>query len=192
VLETRLVLLAPFVPFLANELYEQMTGMPAEEADWPAVDPEFQSPQIEAEEELVRALVDDIGEVIDVTGTDPSTIRIYTGADWKYRAFGVVAETGPDIGEAMSQAMQYDSIRSRSDEAADLVEELVEFVRERPVEQLGWLGDIEEHEVYEEAARFLGAEFDAEIEIYQEGPDVYDPADKAANAVPFRPAIHLE
>ncbi len=192
VLETRLVLLAPFVPFLTNELHEQLTGEPAEAAEWPTVDPEFQSPQIEAEEELVRALVDDIAEVIDVTGTDPSTIRVYTAADWKYRAFDVVSETGPDIGEAMSQAMQYDSIRSRSDVAADLVEELVEFVRERPAERLGWLEDVDESAVYDEAARFLGSEFDADIEVYEEGSDVYDPADKAADAVPFRPAIHLE
>jgi leucyl-tRNA synthetase len=42
VLSARLRLLAPFVPFLTNELHEQLTGDPADDAAWPEPDPDFE------------------------------------------------------------------------------------------------------------------------------------------------------
>jgi leucyl-tRNA synthetase len=46
--------------------------------------------------------------------------------------------------------------------------------------------------VYERATGFLEREFDADVELYVEDEEAYDPADRAGNAVPFRPAIHIE
>ncbi|MDX1744743.1 MAG: class I tRNA ligase family protein, partial [Halobacteriales archaeon] len=192
VLSVRLRLLSPFIPFMANELHERLTGEPVEEVAWPTVDPRLESPVLEAEEELVRSLVDDIREVSDVTGADPSVIRVYTAAEWKDRAYREVAETGPDMSAAMGRVMQYDSIRDRSDAAADLVQELVSFVREQSDETVQTLTEVDETDVYERAIPFLEAEFDAEVEVYREGPDIHDPGDRAAQSVPFRPAIHLE
>ena len=191
VLRTRLVLLAPFVPFLANELHERLTGEPAEDADWPAIDPDLESDRLEAEEELVRSLADDVREVIDVTGRDPDVVRVYTAADWKYRVFDEAVEAGPNHGAVMGRVMQYDGLRERGEAVNALVGDLVEFVREHPVERMAVLAAIDEHDVYEDAAGFLGAEFDADVEVYPE-EDAHDPADKAGSAVPFRPAIHLE
>jgi leucyl-tRNA synthetase len=192
VLETRLRLLAPFVPFLANELHEALTGRPAEDADWPTPDTELASPRVEAEEELVKELADDVEEVADVTETDPETIRVYAAADWKHRVYDVVAETGPDVGAAMGRAMQHDGLKQRGDAVNDVVQDLVAFVREHGDEQVEQLRDVDEVAVYERASGFLGDAFDADIEVYAEDEDPVDPTDKAGQAVPFRPAIHLE
>jgi leucyl-tRNA synthetase len=193
VLDARLRLLAPFVPFVANELYEQLAGIPVEDADWPEPDPEFESPRIEVEEGLVQDLFADVREVVEVTGTDPGTIRIYVAADWKRRVFEAVVEKGPDVGAVMGSVMQRESLRERGDEVNELVQQLVEDVRERPEWAVEKLVEIDERSVYEDAARFLSREFDAEIEIYGKGDaDVYDPGERAGKAVPFRPAIHLE
>jgi len=52
--------------------------------------------------------------------------------------------------------------------------------------------EIDELSVYEAAQQFLAGEFDAEVELYAEDEDPYDPAGKASQAEPFRPAVHLE
>jgi len=47
--------------------------------------------------------------------------------------------------------------------------------------------------VYEDARRFLETEFDADVAVYgEDDEDIEDPGGKADNAIPFRPAVHLE
>ncbi|HKL28367.1 MAG TPA: leucine--tRNA ligase [Natrialbaceae archaeon] len=212
VLRTRLRLLAPFVPFMADELHERLTDDPAQDAPWPATEPlaveepaengfawvaqqALDTAEIEgldARETLVRDLTDDVAEVIDVTGTDPDTVRVYVAAGWKRDVFDAVREHGPDRGAIMGAVMDDPDLRERGDEVNQLVGDLVEFVRERPDEELDALASVDEGAVYEDASEFLAREFDAEIEVYAEDADPVDPADKAGNAVPFRPAIHIE
>ncbi|MFT4890391.1 MAG: leucyl-tRNA synthetase [Halobacteriales archaeon] len=212
VLRTRLRLLAPFVPFLADELHERLTGEPAQDAPWPATEPlAVEEPDengfawvaqqvldtaeingLDARETLIRDLTDDVAEVVDVTGTDPDTVRVYVAADWKRDVFDAVREHGPDRGAIMGAVMDDPDLRERGDEVNRLVGDLVEFVRERPDEELDALASLDEAAVYEDATEFLAREFDAEIEVYAEDGDPDDPADKAGDAVPFRPAIHLE
>jgi leucyl-tRNA synthetase len=193
VLRARLRLLAPFVPFMANELHEQLTGEPAETADWPEADPAWEDERTEIEERLIERLTDDVNDIVDVTGTDPETIRVYVAADWKRDVFAQVRETGPDVGAVMGQVMQDEDLREKGDAVNDLVQDLVEVARERDDETLAAMSDIDETAVYEEATGFLEREFDADVSLFVEGADdIEDPDGKAGNAVPFRPAIHLE
>jgi leucyl-tRNA synthetase len=212
VLQTRLRLLAPFVPFVAAELHERLTGDPAQDAPWPASEPmAVEEPgengfawivqealdtaeisALDARETLVQSLTDDVAEVVDVTGTDPETVRIYVAAGWKRDVFDAVREHGPDRGAIMGAVMDDPDLRERGDEVNRLVGDLVEFVRERPDEELAALETVDERDVYAEASAFLAREFDAEIEVYAEDEAPEDPADKAGDAVPFRPAIHIE
>jgi leucyl-tRNA synthetase len=46
--------------------------------------------------------------------------------------------------------------------------------------------------VYADAVDFYEREFDADVRVLDEGADPEDPGDKAGDAVPFRPAIHIE
>jgi leucyl-tRNA synthetase len=192
VLRARLRLLSPFVPFMTNELHEGLTGDPAEDAAWPEVDDEFDSPVTEARERLVEDLTDDINDIVDVTGTDPETVRVYVAADWKRTVFDTVREVGTDVGAVMGKVMQNEELREKGDAVNDLAQDLVEFVRERDEETLGALADLDEAGAYEQATTFLEGEFDADVEVYAEDSDPVDPDGKASQAVPFRPAIHLE
>jgi leucyl-tRNA synthetase len=191
VLRTRLRLLAPFTPFLANELHERLTGQPVD--DWPAADPDLESEAVEAQERLVERLTADVGDILDVTGTDPETIRVYVAADWKRDVFEQVVETGPDVGAVMGEVMSDPDLRERGDEVNDLVGDLVEVVREREESDLRATLDVDERATYEDASGFLSREFDAEVEVYAEDdPDVVDPGGKAGGAQPLRPAVHVE
>ncbi|GAB3041604.1 leucine--tRNA ligase [Natronobiforma cellulositropha] len=192
VLETRLRLLAPFVPFLANELHERLTGEPAEDVPWPAVVPEFDEPTVIEEERLVASLADDVRDIVEVTGDDPETVRVYAPAAWKREVFETVVEEGPNQGAVMGTVMQNEALREKGNAVNALVSDLVSFVRERDEATLEVLAEIDERSVYADATDFLAAEFDADVEVYAEDGDPVDPAGKAAHAQPFRPAIHLE
>jgi leucyl-tRNA synthetase len=192
VLRTRLRLLAPFVPFMATELHERLMGDPIADAAWPEPDAEFESTVTEVEERLVENLTEDVRDIVDVTDTDPETVRVYVAADWKHTVLDEVVETGPNVGAVMGNVMQNEELREKGDAVNDLVQDLVADVRERPDDELDVLADVDELAVYEEARAFFEREFDATVELYREGEDAHDPADKARNAVPFRPAVHLE
>ena len=191
VLSRRLRLLAPFTPFLANELHEQLAGESAEDAGWPAVDESREDPTVEVRESLVESLTDDINDIVDVTGTDPDVVRVYTAADWKRSVFEQVVETGPDVGAVMSEVMSDPDLRERGNEVNDLVQELVEFVREQEDDRLAILEGTAEATVYADAVGFYEREFDADVRVLDE-TGAEDPGDKAGDAVPFRPAIHIE
>jgi leucyl-tRNA synthetase len=208
VLATRLRLLAPFTPFLTNELHEDLTGVPVEEEGWPDVDEAHEDHAVEVRESLVEALTDDINDIVDVTGTDPDVVRVYVAADWKRSVLAQVIEqasprdtdgsngdgretTGPDVGAVMSEVMSDPDLRERGDEVNQLVQELVEFVRDREADDLDVLLDTDEAEVYAGAAGFLEREFDAEVRVLDEAGSE-DPGGKAGDAVPFRPAVHIE
>ncbi|WP_207586212.1 leucine--tRNA ligase [Halomontanus rarus] len=192
VLETRLRLLAPFVPFAANELHERLTGEPAEDVPWPEPVPEFDDRTVVAEERLIETLVADVRDIVDVTDADPETIRVYAAAEWKGEVFDTVVSEGPNQGAVMGTVMQDEELREHGNAVNDLVGDLVSFVRERDDETLETLAAIDERAVYESAADFLAREFDADVEVYAEDEDPIDPAGKAKHAQPFRPAIHLE
>jgi leucyl-tRNA synthetase len=195
VLETRLRLLAPFVPFMTNELHERLTGTPAEDAPWPTVDDGLLSAAVEVEEEQIERLVDDVKGIRKslqnaderVPEADPDVIRVTVAADWKRDVFGTVAEVGADQGAVMGEVMQDPDLRERGDEVNDLVQELVEFARGRE-DRLDELAEIDEVATYERAADFLAREFDADVVVEVEGED----AGRTKQAIPLRPAIDLE
>ncbi|MFC4358038.1 leucine--tRNA ligase [Halobium salinum] len=194
VLETRLRLLAPFVPFMTNELHETLTGTPAEDAPWPEPDESYESVAVEVAERGVERLTEDVRDIVDVTDTDPETLRVYVAADWKREVFDTVADAGPgaNVGQVMGEVMQNPDLRERGNDVNDLVGELVEDLRGLDEETVEAMREADEAAIYEDAAPFLGREFDAEVEVYVEGEDAHDPADRAKQAVPFRPAVHLE
>jgi len=192
VLSQRLRLLAPFTPYLTNELHEELAGESAETAGWPDVDEAREDPTVEVRESLVESLTDDINDIVDVTGTDPEVVRVYTAADWKRSVFEQVVETGPDVGAVMSEVMSDPDLRERGNEVNQLVQELVEFVREQDDDRLAILEAADEADVYADAVGFYEREFDADVRVLDEGADPDDPGDKAGDAVPFRPAIHIE
>ena len=193
VLETRLRLLAPFVPFMTNELHEQLTGTPAEDAPWPEINSEWESTRTETEERQIERLTNDIQDILKVTEQDPETIRVYVAADWKQSVFETVRETGTNVGQIMGEVMQDPDLRERGNEVNQLVQDLVELVRSLDEETLAVMDDVDEISTYETAVEFLEREYDGEVAIYAEDSDeIEDPENRASKAVPFRPAIHIE
>jgi leucyl-tRNA synthetase len=178
---------------MTNELHEQLTGTPAEDAPWPEVDERWASPRTETEERQIERLADDIQDILTVTEQDPTTIRVYVAAGWKRKVFETVREVGTDVGQIMGEVMQDPDLRERGDAVNDLAQDLVELVRGVDDETLAAMAEIDEVSTYETAIGFLEREHDADVAVYAEdGDGIDDPEGKASKAVPFRPAIHIE
>jgi leucyl-tRNA synthetase len=93
----------------------------------------------------------------------------------------------------MGEVMSDPNLRERGDEVNQLVQDLVEVVRQRDESDLRAMLEADEAATYGGASGFLAREFDAEIKVYAEDdPDVEDPGGKAGNAQPLRPAVHVE
>jgi leucyl-tRNA synthetase len=93
----------------------------------------------------------------------------------------------------MGDVMQDPDLRERGDAVNDLVQDLVELVRGVDDDTVAAMAAIDELATYETAVDFLEREHAADVMVYAEdGDDIEDPGDKASNAVPFRPAIHIE
>jgi len=91
----------------------------------------------------------------------------------------------------MSEVMSEERFRERGDAVNDLVRELVSAVRERDEGTLSALERVDEERVYEDARPFLEREFDADVTVCA-ADDAPADAEKADDAVPFRPAVYLE
>ncbi len=193
VLRTRLRLLSPFIPYLTNELHERLTGEPAETAAWPSVDDDRIRPDLETGESLLRDLVDDIQNIVDVTETDPERIRIYTAADWKREVLVSVLEAdGEDRGAIIGDLMDDERFRRRGDAVADLVGDLLDLVHAKPTDIIESLPGLDEAAALSRAEAFLSDEFDAAVEIHREDEAPSGSAEKADTALPGRPAVHLD
>ena len=193
VLRVRLLLLAPFTPFLSNELYERMTGEHVEAAGWPEPDIDFDDDAVRSEEAIIRQTFEDIRDIIDVTGTDPEVIRLYTAAEWKRDVYETVVANPGNQGAIMGELMQDEKMRERGNEVNQLVQTLVEQTRGQDVERVETRLAVEERAILEDASGFFGDAFDASIDVYAEDDsEVIDPGDKRSEAIPYRPAIHIE
>jgi len=117
---------------------------------------------------------------------------VYVAPEWTRELFDTVRSVGTDVGAVMGEAMDDPAMRERGDAVNELVTELVEFVRERDESRLDALAELDELAVYEDATDFLSREFDADVEVFDADADPPDPDGNASDAVPFRPAIHLE
>jgi leucyl-tRNA synthetase, archaeal and cytosolic family len=193
VLSVRLRLLAPFIPYMANELHEQLTGEAAEVAGWPEVHPDVQDRQVEAAEAQLQAVIADIEGIQrslanaaeTVPEADPDRIVITVAAGWKYEVYEAVLAADGDQGAAMSELMADPTMRERGEVINGLVGELITQLRERPQARAASLAAIDEGGVYTDAAGFLADRFDAEVEVVREAD-----AD-AVRPVPFRPELTL-
>jgi len=105
-----------------------------------------------------------------------------------------VADSGGGLSELMRLIMQEPEMRARAKAATKVAEtawaEATRLAKER---RARWITAADEAEVLRRAAPFLAEEFKAEVVVYgEEDEGRYDPAARATQAKPRRPAIFIE
>ncbi len=87
----RVRMLAPFAPFLMEEIWEKMErtrpSSSIQFAGWPVANPDEVDPVAEESELLLMNLLLDIQNILKVTKITPNRIYVYVSAQWKRRIY---------------------------------------------------------------------------------------------------------
>lgn len=112
---TRVRMLAPFAPFLCEEIWEKIhkffdsplsSSHSILYSGWPVANPEVEDLTAEESEEMVQNVLFDIQNIIKVTKLVPTKIHIYVSAKWKRKMYQkileiILAEKKAKFGEIM-------------------------------------------------------------------------------------------
>lgn len=189
-LRSWLIMMTPFTPHLAEEMWEKMgEGQLVSEQAFPDAH-EVDRRMLQREQLLVDTL-QDIQEILGVTGLEPTTIYIYTAPPWKWQVAEVasrLAQSGTlSMGSLMKQVMEEDSIRRQGKAVPSFVQKILPQVQRGTVYRR-----IDEYRHLSNAREFLEREVGTEVRVARADHDVPDPGNKKNQAVPLRPAIYAE
>jgi len=178
---TMVLLLAPVVPHLCEELWEKMgeKNLIATEK-WPEYDEKYFDEVVEGKEALLENLVNDIREIVSVTGRKPKRILLFVAPRWKYR---VLEEAIRGKEGLIKRVMQIPEVKAYSKEAVKYTEKLMKELP--PV----FLTQEEEIDALRSASLFIGREFDTEVEVLLAEESMHE---KAKVAEPLKPGIYIE
>ncbi|MCP8316536.1 MAG: leucine--tRNA ligase, partial [archaeon] len=200
-IEVRVRLLAPFAPYICEEIWEKMgkEGL-VSNTDWPVYDEKKVDEKAEEMEEMITRTLEDTLNIIKVTKIKPSRIHYYTSAGWKWEAYLKaleILETGvSDIGEMMKRLTEDKSMRKMSKELYRFVQRVYDEVRETPFDlrqKRLRVKIIDELNVLRDSTEFFEKELGVKVEVYsEEDSKRFDPMDKANLAQPYRPAIYID
>ncbi|MEE9600376.1 MAG: leucine--tRNA ligase [Thermoplasmata archaeon] len=198
-IEVQTKLLAPITPHLAEEIWQAIGGdgliqlapypEPSEDAlDWRA----------EALEDFLKALLDDVRQIMRATAIKPRKVVFYTSPPWKRqvyeKAVGLRLDDRLEVGALMKEARDLPAAKGHADRLPVFCKRLVKALSEmgpRDLERLSWTED--ERVFLLDSLDFARSELQADVEVYEEGQtDAYDPMSKASHCTPWRPAIYLE
>jgi leucyl-tRNA synthetase len=135
-ISARVRMLAPFAPFLTEEIWEKMVDIAnppslhsssIQFAGWPIPDPDEEDLVAEESELLIMNLLSDIQNILKVTKIIPNRIYVYVSARWKRRLYQKIlsiisVENEANFGEIMK-------ILSKDPQTSAIVKKNVGLVR---------------------------------------------------------------
>jgi leucyl-tRNA synthetase len=199
-LDIKVRLLAPFTPYICEELWQKLGGKGFVcFAQWPKCEESKIDPAALASVELVDTLLEDTQNIIRATGIKPKRVVYYTAAAWKRRAYLKALEqkvgAGLNLRVLIKEVMQSEpNIDPRK--VADFAKKVVDDLTSTPLDvakKRFTVGLLDENLVLKEFSNYLAKEVDAEVSVFNEDdPSKYDPKNRAELAKPCRPAIYIE
>jgi leucyl-tRNA synthetase len=170
-------LMAPFTPYIAEEVWSKIGKGFVLDAEYPQPDETKLDKRAEAGETLLGNLIGDVEKIVEMTGKKPKVLSVYIADDWKYELFELF-EKGAQIGDAMKE----ERFKKHGKEVVSLFKKSKEMAFAP-----GWKKE-DEDPILREAKAFLEKELDCSVKINPEE----DPQNKARFALPMKPAIYLE
>jgi leucyl-tRNA synthetase len=204
-LDNRIRMLAPFAPFISEEVWEIIGGKYDSIifAGWPIVDEDKKDPIAEESEQLIINLISDLQNILRVTKISPTKIIIYTSAQWKQEIYQkileyILLENKTNFGEIMKQLVKDpETAKARND--PKLIRNMIDDILSDPIEARNRrlkLTVFDEIFPLNDAKKLLSIESgnaQAEIIVYSEDEkQKYDPREKSKYSRPFKPAIYIE
>jgi len=201
VLDARVRMLAPFAPYVCEEIWEKMGGPGfVSKAEWPKHDDKMIDLTIEGAESIIESTLDDTANIAKATKIKAKNVYYYTSAQWKWKVYLKAlerAEAGRlSSSEIMRELVADAEMKRGAKELAKFVQKCCDdLFKMAPDMRRSRLqaGIIDEFEVLKAAGDFYKKETDAEVKVYREDDtEKYDPKNRAQLAQPYRPAIYIE
>jgi leucyl-tRNA synthetase len=193
-------ILAPVAPHLAEEAWEALgsDGMVCDSVIPNPVEADQQAKRAIAGEQMLVSTMDDIREILRITGIEPRVVRLYTAPAWKRSVHAAAVDMHSrqnlDMSPLMNAAMADPEARANSKAVPPFAQQLVKDIpRTSPdvLERIASLPD--EVDFLLENKDFIEREVGCPVEVVAaDAPDLKDPGNKARQAVPGRVAIYVE
>ncbi|HLE74844.1 MAG TPA: leucine--tRNA ligase, partial [Candidatus Bathyarchaeia archaeon] len=200
-LETWLKLLAPFAPYVCEELWSKMGGAGfISTAEWPRIDEGKVDVLAEERENLVTNLIEDTLNVLKATKITPARICYYTAAVWKWKVYrnllGKAVQGEVKVNEVMKELAKDSALKENMKAVATFVPRVLKALNKLPSDRKTRIAQVEianEKEIIEDATVFLKERFNAQVTVCSEEDEArYDPKQRATLAMPGQPAIYIE
>ena len=200
-LKVWLRLLAPFAPYLSEELWAKMNNDGfISLAEWPKMDDKQVDEAAEERENFLIDLIEDTLNILKATKLTPTKIFYYTAVPWKRKVYNKILEETMRgevmIRNVMKGFAKEEELKGNLGTVSQFVSKVVKILNKIPVDRKSRflkIGIMDEKKIIEAASTFLKDRFNAEIIVYdEESEDRYDPKQRAKFAIPFQPAIFIE
>ena len=199
-LETWTRLLAPFAPYMCEEIWNKMGHTDfVSLADWPLYDETKVDLRGEETENMIKNVLEDTSNILRATKMEPKEIYYYSAAPWKWKVYIAALKKSASgklsIGDLMKEVMADPELRKMGGRVAKFAQGITEEINRMPENMKGrqfQIGVLDEAASLKKAEAFFGREFNAKIHAYSEDyKQIHDPQGKAGYAKPYRPAIYI-
>jgi leucyl-tRNA synthetase len=196
-----LKMLAPFAPFLCEELWSQ-TGEEGfiSVAKWPTFDDAKIYVAAEEQEILITDIMTDTTNIVKATKITPKRICFYTAAPWKWQVYLKILDKTvageAKINELMKEFAADKDLKPHMKDIAGMVPRIIKSLTKVSGERkanMQKIKTVNELTILTGAASFMEQRFNAEISVYSEDDEKsFDPKNRSVIAMPYQPAIYLE
>jgi leucyl-tRNA synthetase len=201
VVKTWIKMLAPFAPYMCEELWSQTgeTGF-ISTTPWPQFDENKIDPTAEEQENLIIDILTDTQNILKATKITPKQLVFYTAATWKWQIYLKILEktkTGETkISELMKEFSNTPELKPYIKDIATLVPKIIKNTTKLSTNRktnMTKIQEINEKQTIQNTLNFLKDRFNTEITVYNEGDqNRYDPKNRAPTAIPCQPAIYIQ
>ncbi|MBT4322237.1 leucine--tRNA ligase [Candidatus Woesearchaeota archaeon] len=172
-------LISPFMPHLAEELWEKLGNKKfVLEEKWPKCDESKINPEIDAQEELVKNTINDVKAIMDLVKIVPKKATISVAEGWKYELIKNFKEELKKTRE-LSKLIKKVMVQEHAKEISKIIPSLLRNESKIPKVVLS---QQKEFRVLEKNKELLEKELNIEIEIKRSNE----------RAMPSKPAIKIE
>ncbi len=193
-------LLSPVVPHLAEEAWrlqgrEGLVATSALPEPWEVADA---ARAAMSGEDLLVSTLEDVREILRITGIAPKVVRLYTAPAWKRSvleaATALAVEGRLEMSALMKQVMSRAEVRPHSKAVPGYAQQLIKDMPRLAAGGAAQTGAAVDEVAYLASnSDFLARELACEVVVQAaDDPALVDPANKARAALPGRVAIYVE
>ncbi|MBT8171300.1 leucine--tRNA ligase [Candidatus Bathyarchaeota archaeon] len=199
-LETWIRLLAPFTPYICEEIWNKLGHKTfVSMADWPIYDKNKVDVKAEETEDLIKNVLEDTSNILRATKIIPKQIYFYSASSWKWKVYLTALKKSMSgniiLSDLLKELLVDSKLKSIAGKVAKFTQGITQEINcmsEDMKQKQLQIGELEENKLLESAKTFFEKELKVKLHTFTEDDlKMYDPKMKARYAKPYRPAIYI-